>query len=197
MDRATDAARSLRVPLEHKGEAERRLVGGLDHAEPLGGRNRLGFDVRLCARGRACLCPQRELGEVGDAHVTRLLPPTVTGEWAERVDGLLVKAWAELHEMQPLDEAQTAMAELVDGAQNDKAVRDYGRIEERWRLRRNMRRRLAGPRHHLLSEGGGGRGPVGLGSAGHRPGGGVAGDRCNKAVNKRPCLYSTCYLLLF
>jgi ATPase subunit of ABC transporter with duplicated ATPase domains len=31
-----------------------------------------------------------------------------------------------------MEKAQTAMAELVDGAQNDKAVRDYGRIEERF-----------------------------------------------------------------
>jgi ATPase subunit of ABC transporter with duplicated ATPase domains len=29
-----------------------------------------------------------------------------------------------------MEKAQTAMAELVDGAQNDRAVRDYGRIEE-------------------------------------------------------------------
>ena len=31
-----------------------------------------------------------------------------------------------------MEKAQTAMAELVDGAQNEKAVRDYGRIEERF-----------------------------------------------------------------
>ncbi|AEA25578.1 ABC transporter related protein [Pseudonocardia dioxanivorans CB1190] len=31
-----------------------------------------------------------------------------------------------------MEKAQTAMAELVDGAQNDKAVREYGRIEERF-----------------------------------------------------------------
>jgi ATPase subunit of ABC transporter with duplicated ATPase domains len=31
-----------------------------------------------------------------------------------------------------MEKAQTAMAELVDGAQNDRAVRDYGRIEERF-----------------------------------------------------------------
>jgi ATPase subunit of ABC transporter with duplicated ATPase domains len=31
-----------------------------------------------------------------------------------------------------MEKAQTAMAELVDGTQNEKAVRDYGRIEERF-----------------------------------------------------------------
>jgi ATPase subunit of ABC transporter with duplicated ATPase domains len=31
-----------------------------------------------------------------------------------------------------MEKAQTAMAELVDGAQNERAVRDYGRIEERF-----------------------------------------------------------------
>ncbi len=31
-----------------------------------------------------------------------------------------------------MEKAQSAMAELVDGAQNEKAVRDYGRIEERF-----------------------------------------------------------------
>jgi len=34
--------------------------------------------------------------------------------------------------LRKMEKAQTAMAELVDGAQNDKAVRDYGRIEERF-----------------------------------------------------------------
>ena len=34
--------------------------------------------------------------------------------------------------LREMEKAQTAMAELVDGAQNDKAVRDYGRIEERF-----------------------------------------------------------------
>ena len=34
--------------------------------------------------------------------------------------------------LRDMEKAQTAMAELVDGAQNDKAVRDYGRIEERF-----------------------------------------------------------------
>ncbi|MDT7612770.1 MAG: hypothetical protein QOF00_217 [Pseudonocardiales bacterium] len=34
--------------------------------------------------------------------------------------------------LRKMEKAQTAMAELVDGAQNEKAVRDYGRIEERF-----------------------------------------------------------------
>jgi ATPase subunit of ABC transporter with duplicated ATPase domains len=34
--------------------------------------------------------------------------------------------------LREMEKAQTAMAELVDGAQNEKAVRDYGRIEERF-----------------------------------------------------------------
>jgi ATPase subunit of ABC transporter with duplicated ATPase domains len=34
--------------------------------------------------------------------------------------------------LREMEKAQTAMAELVDGAQNDKAVRAYGRIEERF-----------------------------------------------------------------
>ncbi|MEN3265898.1 ABC-F family ATP-binding cassette domain-containing protein [Pseudonocardia sp.] len=34
--------------------------------------------------------------------------------------------------LRKMEKAQTAMAELVDGAQNDKAVREYGRIEERF-----------------------------------------------------------------
>ena len=34
--------------------------------------------------------------------------------------------------LRKMEKAQTAMAELVDGAQNQKAVRDYGRIEERF-----------------------------------------------------------------
>jgi ATPase subunit of ABC transporter with duplicated ATPase domains len=34
--------------------------------------------------------------------------------------------------LREMEKAQTAMAELVDGAQNDKAVREYGRIEERF-----------------------------------------------------------------
>jgi len=34
--------------------------------------------------------------------------------------------------LRKMEKAQTAMAELVDGKQNDKAVRDYGRIEERF-----------------------------------------------------------------
>ena len=34
--------------------------------------------------------------------------------------------------LRDMEKAQTAMAELVDGAQNDKAVREYGRIEERF-----------------------------------------------------------------
>ncbi len=34
--------------------------------------------------------------------------------------------------LRKMEKAQTAMAELVDGQQNDKAVRDYGRIEERF-----------------------------------------------------------------
>ncbi|HEY4422437.1 MAG TPA: ABC-F family ATP-binding cassette domain-containing protein [Pseudonocardia sp.] len=34
--------------------------------------------------------------------------------------------------LREMEKAQTAMAELVDGAQNEKAVREYGRIEERF-----------------------------------------------------------------
>jgi ATPase subunit of ABC transporter with duplicated ATPase domains len=34
--------------------------------------------------------------------------------------------------LRKMEKAQTAMAELVDGAENDKAVREYGRIEERF-----------------------------------------------------------------
>ncbi|MDN5859557.1 MAG: ATP-binding cassette domain-containing protein [Pseudonocardia sp.] len=34
--------------------------------------------------------------------------------------------------LRKMEKAQTAMAELVDGVQNEKAVRDYGRIEERF-----------------------------------------------------------------
>jgi len=34
--------------------------------------------------------------------------------------------------LRKMEKAQNAMAELVDGAQNDKAVREYGRIEERF-----------------------------------------------------------------
>jgi ATPase subunit of ABC transporter with duplicated ATPase domains len=34
--------------------------------------------------------------------------------------------------LRKLEKVQTAMAELVDGAENDKAVREYGRIEERF-----------------------------------------------------------------
>jgi ATPase subunit of ABC transporter with duplicated ATPase domains len=34
--------------------------------------------------------------------------------------------------LRTMEKAQTAMAELVDGAQNERAVRDYGRIEERF-----------------------------------------------------------------
>jgi ATPase subunit of ABC transporter with duplicated ATPase domains len=34
--------------------------------------------------------------------------------------------------LRKMEKAQTAMAELVDGAQNDRAVREYGRIEERF-----------------------------------------------------------------
>ena len=34
--------------------------------------------------------------------------------------------------LRTMEKAQSAMAELVDGAQNEKAVRDYGRIEERF-----------------------------------------------------------------
>ncbi len=34
--------------------------------------------------------------------------------------------------LRDMEKAQTAMAELVDGAQHDKVVRDYGRIEERF-----------------------------------------------------------------
>ncbi|MGH3611231.1 MAG: ABC-F family ATP-binding cassette domain-containing protein [Pseudonocardia sp.] len=34
--------------------------------------------------------------------------------------------------LRKMEKAQTAMAELVDGSQNDKAVREYGRIEERF-----------------------------------------------------------------
>ncbi|MGI9004418.1 MAG: ABC-F family ATP-binding cassette domain-containing protein [Pseudonocardia sp.] len=34
--------------------------------------------------------------------------------------------------LRTMEKAQTAMAELVDGAQNEKAVREYGRIEERF-----------------------------------------------------------------
>ena len=34
--------------------------------------------------------------------------------------------------LRDMEKAQTAMAELVDGAQNDRAVREYGRIEERF-----------------------------------------------------------------
>jgi len=34
--------------------------------------------------------------------------------------------------LRKMEKAQTAMAELVDGAQNEKAVREYGRIEERF-----------------------------------------------------------------
>ncbi len=34
--------------------------------------------------------------------------------------------------LRKMEKAQTAMAELVDGAQNQRAVRDYGRIEERF-----------------------------------------------------------------
>ena len=34
--------------------------------------------------------------------------------------------------LRKMEKAQTAMAELVDGAENDRAVREYGRIEERF-----------------------------------------------------------------
>ncbi len=34
--------------------------------------------------------------------------------------------------LRKMEKAQTAMAELVDGSQNDRAVREYGRIEERF-----------------------------------------------------------------
>src|SRR5690242_496347 len=34
--------------------------------------------------------------------------------------------------LRDMEKAQSAMAELVDGAQNDKVVREYGRIEERF-----------------------------------------------------------------
>ena len=34
--------------------------------------------------------------------------------------------------LRKMEKAQTAMAELVDGAQNERAVREYGRIEERF-----------------------------------------------------------------
>jgi ATPase subunit of ABC transporter with duplicated ATPase domains len=46
--------------------------------------------------------------------------------------------------LRKMEKAQTAMAELVDGAQNDRAVREYGRIEERFAaLGRSPRSRAA------------------------------------------------------